>query len=180
MSFSGCLEGPLLYAHIEYMIETFKARGIEDALKKGPVLDVGTANADVPNMLRFYYPDAILIGLDYKLDWLRGADGLANFELLSLVNATAESLPFADRSIRVLHTCFLSGSLDGFTENFSWDRFLEEVDRVLMPGAFYLISEPGYGYGYPLTVKGYEIITGHDGPGHGAVLQKPLKKVNFK
>jgi hypothetical protein len=90
-----------------------------------------------------------------------------------------KALPFRDKSVRVLHTALLSGSDDGSTENFSWNDFAEEADRVLMPGSFYTIFEPSPAYGRRFLEMGYKIINGHDEPSNGAILQKPYGKMSL-
>jgi trans-aconitate methyltransferase len=66
---SGCLEESV-YFHVDLIIDQFKHLGIEDALVKGPVLDVGCGPAEFNNMLRFKYPDSVLVNADFSHEML--------------------------------------------------------------------------------------------------------------
>jgi ubiquinone/menaquinone biosynthesis C-methylase UbiE len=135
---------------------------------------VGGGPGDFINILRFHYRNSVLIEVDYSEGMLLEARDLANSESLYLLRATADRLPLRDKSIRVLHTKLLSTSLDGVTENFNWERYVREADRILIPGNFYIIGEPQARYGIPFLDLGYKIINGHDEPTNGAILQKPF------
>lgn len=99
------------------------------------ILECGCGPGFLLQFLGEWFPEADLLGLDTDLELLEVARE-RNQRLLRVLSASAEEIPLSSSSVDVLVTLHM-------VEHLLYPlRFLDEAERVLKPGALFVVATP--------------------------------------
>lgn len=113
----------------DYILELVNAKPDTSFLEPG----VGTGLNVLPLVKRGYSVTGIDISQEMLDQFSNKLKGIP--QNLSLIQADASQLPFPDHSFDVVLTVHMVHTVS------DWQRFLDEVERVLKPGGFYLNAQ---------------------------------------
>ncbi len=133
--FAG-MAAPMRRRILQPLQEHFSTRN----LKYPRILDVATGIGNVLELLRASFPQAHLYGVDLSPAYLRRANELLSRipgELPQLVQANAETLPYADQLFDAVSCVFLFHELPKRARQAT----INEVSRVLKPGGLFVIAD---------------------------------------
>jgi malonyl-CoA O-methyltransferase len=115
---------------VEHLVALLQEEGVAPTR----LLDIGAGTGRLLARLRQLYPDAMAVGADLALGMCRAAGETLSGRNVHLVNADAESLPFAAGAFDLVLS----------TSTFQWltslDDAFAEVWRVLAPGGLFCFA----------------------------------------